>query len=106
MMNISSKLTMALIGLTLLSANGAEAAKTKKEAKAQASTAATAAASKKNSRDIRFNGSTVDGKYLTAGETIAEVEGEKEMGNLIGIRKNFRDKLKAEQVKLASGKGQ
>lgn len=57
------------------------------------------------SRDIRFNGSTVDGKYLSAGESIAEVEKEKTMGTLIGIRKNFRDKLNAENARLASGKG-
>ncbi len=76
---------------------------------------ATAAAAKKNvSRDISFSGSQVDGKYLSAGESIAEVEGDKEMGALIGIRKNFHDRLNEEKLKLqanssqtaSSGKGQ
>ena len=56
----------------------------------------------KLSRDISFRGSQVDGKYLSAGESVAEVESEKTMGALIGIRKNFRDKLGAERARLKS----
>lgn len=104
--------SMILIA-SLVSATGAQAA-SKKSAKRSskrttvASTGASAAGStspKKVSTDIRFSGSQVDGKYLSAGESIAEVEGEKKMGTLIGIRKNFRDKLNAENARLASGKG-
>ena len=54
----------------------------------------------KVSKDIRFSGSQVDGKYLSAGESIAEVEGDKEMGALVGVRKNFRDLLKVETARL------
>lgn len=64
-----------------------------------------AVSKKKLSRDIRFNGSQVDGKYLSAGESVAEVEGEKEMGALIGIRKNFRDRLRAENERLQANQG-
>lgn len=67
-----------------------------------------AGVNKKLSRDVRFNGSQVNGKYLSAGESIAEVEGDKDMGALIGIRKNFHDRLSAEKNRLqaaGSGKG-
>ena len=50
--------------------------------------------------DFSFAGSHVDGKYLQAGDSVAEVEDEKEMGALIGIRKNFHDKLAAERARL------
>lgn len=73
-----------------------------------------AVSKKKLSKDISFNGSQVDGKYLSAGESVAEIEGDKDMGALIGIRKNFRDRLKTETTRLqaqtsqsaTSGKGQ
>ena len=66
------------------------------------------------SKDISFNGANVDGKYLSAGESIAEIEGDKDMGALIGIRKNFRDRSNLEIARLqaqtsqsaVSGKGQ
>ena len=69
---------------------------------------------KKLSKDISFNGANVDGKYLSAGESIAEIEGDKDMGALIGIRKNFRDRSNLEIARLqaqtsqsaVSGKGQ
>ncbi len=107
------------------SVKSAKAAKAEKQAKAKAAAAKPLAAtkppaskpavSKANvSRDIRFNGSQVDGKYLSAGESIAEVESDKEMAALIGIRKNFHDRLNEEKSKLqanssqtaSSGKGQ
>jgi hypothetical protein len=119
----SSMMLMTALSLSLgLSATfvgaSAQAAGSKKSAKAKTSASKAksdealdanpvAPAKKGNvSRDIRFNGSTVDGKYLSAGESIAEVEGEKNMGALIGIRKNFRDRLASENARLASGKGQ
>ncbi|MEK7356818.1 MAG: hypothetical protein AAB250_10235 [Bdellovibrionota bacterium] len=52
--------------------------------------------------DFSFSGSHVDGKFLSAGESVAEVEGEKGLGALIGIRKNFRDRLAAERARLKS----
>lgn len=69
------------------------------------STPASAPAKKKNlSRDVVFSGSAVDGKYHSAGEGVAQVEDEKDLNMLIGIRKNFRDRLGAEREKLASEK--
>lgn len=110
-------MVLASVAASLVLGVSAQAAVSKKEIKTTKKTvvtktaaAAPAAAVKKSvSRDIRFNGSQVDGKYLSAGESIAEVEGEKEMSSLIGIRKNFRDRLKDEKARLqaaTSGKGQ
>jgi hypothetical protein len=49
------------------------------------------------SRDINFNGASVDGRYHSAGDAIAQVEQEKNLNALIGLRKNFRDRLTAER---------
>lgn len=66
---------------------------------------ASSSAKKKNlSRDVVFSGSAVDGKYHSAGEGVAQVEDEKDLNMLIGIRKNFRDRLGAERAKLAAEK--
>ena len=92
---------------------GAEAAKAKAETKqkqkveAEKETGGASFAPKKGrlGTDFSFAGSRVDGKYLSAGDSIAEVEDEKEMEALIGIRKNFRDRLSAERERLkAEGK--
>ena len=94
---------------------GAGAATKSSAAVKPAAVAGQPVASKKNlSKDISFSGSQVDGKFLSAGESVAEIEGEKNMGALIGIRKSFRDRLTIEKARLqaqtsqsaASGKGQ
>lgn len=99
---MKTALIILLLGLT------AQAATKKKLQPTPAATPAPAASKSKLSKDISFSGSSVDGKYLSAGDSIAEVEGDKEMGALIGIRKNFHDRLGAEQARLQaaqSGKG-
>lgn len=53
------------------------------------------------SRDVIFDGSTVTGKYLSAGEATSTVEQEKNLGDLAGIRANFNDRLRAERAQLA-----
>lgn len=112
-----TSLMMALLFVGLGTAHGSTHSSTgfstgsstpskKVAASKKAPVAAPASASqKKLSRDVRFNGSQVDGKYLSAGESIAEVEGDKDMGALIGIRKNFHDRLGAEKVRLANSNG-
>jgi hypothetical protein len=57
------------------------------------------------SRNISYTGSAVDGKYHSAPESIAEVESEKSLNALMGIRKNFRDRLGLEQARLETGEG-
>jgi hypothetical protein len=54
------------------------------------------------SREIIFDGSSVNGRYHSAGEAVARVEAEKNLNELIGPRKNFRDRLAAERERLNS----
>lgn len=114
---MKTRTTATLIFSLLLAATVAQAAPSKAKstaratsapaAKATAAATATATAKKsKLSKDIRFSGSQVDGKYLSAGESIAEVEGDKEMGALVGVRKNFRDRLKTETARLANAQNE
>lgn len=107
-----------LMAMVTLSIQGAQASVQKKSAAKKATASQSAGApqtqalgpKKKLSKDISFTGAAVDGKYLSAGESIAEVEGDKDMGALIGIRKNFHDRLNDETARLqtaraAAGKG-
>lgn len=111
--------TLIVLSLVLGGGFHAEAAKTKvakaqkvaapqtKVIVAKESEGETSFAPKKGrlGTDFAFSGSSVDGKYLSAGDSIAEVEDEKSLGALIGIRKNFRDKLDTERARLkAQGK--
>lgn len=48
------------------------------------------------SRDIRFGDSSVYGKYQYAGEGTAEVENEKTLDDLLGVRTHFKDRLQQE----------
>jgi hypothetical protein len=93
------------LGSATGSASGAPLAKKTVSLKKAVTSSPAKASQKKLSRDVRFNGSQVDGKYLSAGESIAEVEGDKDMGALIGIRKNFHDRLGAEKIRLANSNG-
>lgn len=45
------------------------------------------------STDIRFSDQSVGGKYQLPMEALSVVENEKSIDNLIGIRKNFRDRI-------------
>ena len=101
------RLALSFMAILTVS-NIALAAKTAKLVSATSTEATDSVGLKKKaklSRDISFRGSQVDGKYLSAGESVAEVESEKNMGALMGIRKNFRDKLAVERDRLkAEGK--
>jgi hypothetical protein len=52
------------------------------------------------SRDIVFDGSAIKGKYHSAGEALALVEQEKNMNELIGFRRDFKDRLATERARL------
>jgi hypothetical protein len=56
------------------------------------------------SRDIVFDGSSINGRYHAAGEALAVVEQEKNMNELIGFRKDFKDRLAVERNRLKSGR--
>lgn len=54
------------------------------------------AATKKKSKlstDVDFDGSTLHGRYQKSAESLATVESEKAMMDLLGNRKNFKDRL-------------
>lgn len=52
------------------------------------------------SRELNFDGASVKGRYHSAGEAVARVEGEKAMNMLIGARRDFRDRLAIERERL------
>lgn len=45
-------------------------------------------------KDIAFHGHTVSGKYQLPLESTITVEDEKSLDDLIGVRKNFQDRIK------------
>lgn len=72
---------------------------------AQASTKKKAVAHKKPKSNLTqeavFNGATVNGKYQIAGGAVSAVENEKTLNDIVGGRKDFKDRLKQD---LASSK--
>ena len=50
----------------------------------------------KLSTDLRFSDMEVSGKYQYADEALALVEDEKGLDDLLGLRSDFRDRLKRE----------
>jgi hypothetical protein len=60
-------------------------------------------ANSKLSRDVVFDGAMVNGQYHSAGEAVTKVEQEKQMNDLIGMRRDFKDRLTAERERLKKG---
>jgi major membrane immunogen (membrane-anchored lipoprotein) len=54
------------------------------------------------SRDMVFTGTDVNGKYLSAGESMTTVESEKSLNQLIGMRKDFKDRMAVDKASLKS----
>ena len=44
---------------------------------------------------------SIDGKYLAGGEMVTKVEQEKKLNQLIGLRRDFRDRLRVERENLS-----
>lgn len=104
---INSGLALGLIfAVTATTANLAEAA----VKKSNSSKASKAAPSKKSSSkvssksakkatdenlqtDVKFDDSVLHGQYQTPDEALTKVENEKGFGDLIGVRKHFKDRL-------------
>ncbi len=85
----------------------AKASLKKKSGKANASAQSVGAKEKtgpttkgKLSRDVVFDGSVVNGKYLASGEAVSTVENEKKLNNLIGMRADFKDRLDDQRAQL------
>ena len=54
-------------------------------------------------REVIFDGSNVNGQYHQAGEAVAKVEQEKKMNDLIGMRRDYKDRLASEKERLQRG---
>lgn len=64
-------------------------------AKKKAAVATKSAGLQKNlTQEAVFNGATVNGKYQIAGGAVTAVENEKTLNDIIGGRKDFKDRLK------------
>lgn len=50
--------------------------------------------------DVVFDGSMVNGRYHTAGDAVTTVETEKKMNELVGFRRDFKDRLVVERARL------
>ncbi len=64
--------------------------------------AAVKAPKKKLTQEAVFNGATVNGKYQIAGGAVSAVENEKTLNDIIGGRKDFKDRLRADLAKAKS----
>jgi hypothetical protein len=51
------------------------------------------AAKKKLSTSVDFSDRTVGGKYMFSTESVTTVENDKSLDDLIGVRKNFKDRI-------------
>ena len=98
---IGSAALIAAGAPALAQETAAPAAKAKKAPTKRKKSAATA---KQNSlsRDVVFDGSTIHGKYLSAGEATSTVEKEKKLNDLIGPRADMNDRLKEDRQRLGS----
>jgi hypothetical protein len=61
---------------------------------AKTETAAQAAASKKKTTDVSFDDVLVQGKYHFSDEAVTTVENDKVLDALLGVRTDFKDRLK------------
>ncbi len=50
-------------------------------------------------QEANFTGATVNGKYQIAGGAVSAVENEKTLNDIIGGRKDFKDRLKQDLAK-------
>ena len=99
---------IASIGFTSISATAADVS-TKKTASKSVKLLKKSKASEKTgpsktkgklSREVVFDGSVVNGKYLASGEAVSTVENEKKLNNLIGMRADFKDRLEDQRAQL------
>lgn len=52
------------------------------------------------SRDVVLDGTVVNGKYHAAGDLVSTVESEKSLIDLVGLRSDFKDRLRLERRRL------
>ncbi|MES2769261.1 MAG: hypothetical protein V4596_08950 [Bdellovibrionota bacterium] len=77
---------------TIFVVKDADAA-TQRDAKKKQKQSQTQAPKKKLSTNLDFDDRTVGGKYNFSTEAITTVENDKSLDDLIGVRKNFKDRI-------------
>ena len=85
--------------LTALVLSVSAAGATSKTGAPAKSKAAKKAPKKNLTQEAVFNGATVNGKYQIAGGAVTAVENEKSLNDIIGGRKDFKDRLKQDLAK-------
>lgn len=65
-----------------------------KGAAKKAKTTKVAGISKDLSQDIKFSDQLIQGRYNYSDEALVTVENEKYLDDLLGVRKNFKDRVK------------
>lgn len=85
---------LALIPLFLF-CSLAESKEKKKGKSAKSQKVAQSAPSKRLKKDVSFDDYSVKGKYLVPLNSVTVVEEEKNIDDLIGVRKNFDDRTEA-----------
>jgi basic membrane lipoprotein Med (substrate-binding protein (PBP1-ABC) superfamily) len=85
---------LALLAIGLMVAGSAQAgASTKKHKTVAAKTKKKSSGESNLSTDVSFDDSVLRGEYQAPEEALAKVENEKGFGDLIGVRKHFKDRL-------------
>ncbi len=93
MRNIILVLTVVVVSAS------AGATSAKNTASATTKSKATKAPKKKLTQEANFTGATVNGKYQIAGGAVSAVENEKTLNDIVGGRKDFKDRLKQDLAK-------
>ena len=86
--------TLAAMVVTTSVAKAASGRERQVRASSQVMTKETA---KRLSTSMRFSGSRVGGQYQVPGEATARVENEKPIEELLGLRTQFRDRMKQDE---------
>lgn len=91
---------LAVIGLVVAGLSPFDAAALKSKVAAKSSAGAKARKKAKSPQragklqtDVSFDDSVLHGEYQSPEEALAKVENEKAFGDLIGVRKHFKDRL-------------
>ena len=88
------KTLIFLVSLVLGTVSASASTKHKAAKLASKAKTTTEAASKSGlSTDVRFGDQSVGGKYQLPMEALSVVENEKSIDDLIGVRKNFQDRI-------------
>lgn len=97
---MKTSIALLILGLVVANSNFVNASPkrsakhaTKRVAAKQKGAAKTKAVGGDLKTDLSFDDSVLHGEYQTPDEALAKVENEKGFGDLVGVRKHFKDRL-------------